>query len=547
MIGRNYPIAYILVLAGLLFASPVQAQSDSTNQAAPEKATKAKQSVAQGYDLEKSLATIVCYRHLDDLLKNARIKNEIEEFRWKKLFEKPETQIVNEILPSNAMNDPVDLNGYLEALTNFEQGGTMNTYQFEPYALKLTTANAQEFVFQIDAKKEVGMLNFESIFFRDQFDLRYELVYNRESKKVKIRSIKLNEEKGYFMRFDFPENLLSNSELGVLVNGKEVKRNLDKGIMLNDLKDGENLSISPVSDELMGGFNESLKKESFQGDARYNGDFIKLKFRPKRLYLDVNFQVDNGGAVDHNVSMAGMANDFVVQHKMRGTAIGLGLGYRLLNAKDKFFLSLELGLQQRTIALGSRSDYLVSSYEENDAQFGAVDRFTRSSYIEEGSDLSVMSAGLGLNLKFKLHSKVHFEVGGAYNMGLSQAGTYTSTGKADYFFIWKQANLRIYGDNPEYGTYVNQETVGSGDLNVDSYSNISMYSNVSLRINKRLWAELGVNYGIHNWAFATPDEQILSRSYDASSQGAMESLKHLTGTLSALSTLGYQIGIKYYL
>lgn len=500
----------------------------------------------QPFDLEQSMAAIECYRHLDELLKNARIKNEIEEFRWKKLFENTESQIVNEILPSNAMNDPVDLNGYLDALTNFEQGGTMNTYQFDPYSLKLISSNPGEYVFEINALKEVGMLNFESIFFRDQFDLKYTLVYNRESKKVLIRSIGLNEEKGYFMRLDFPESLKGNDELGILVNGEEVKRNLDNGIMLNNLKDGENLNISPVSDELLGGFNQSLKKESFQGDARYNGDFLKLKFRPKALYVDLNFQVDNGSVTDQSVIMAGTNQEATIQHKMRGTAIGLGIGYRLLNVKDKFFLSLELGAQQRSILLASRSDFMLSSYDDNDAQFGAVERITRSSFIEEGGDMTVLSAGLGLNLKFKLHRLIHLEVGGAYNMGLSQSGTYTSTATSDYYFIWKQANLRIYGDNPEYGTYAFESTEGSGDLNVDSYSNIALYSNVSYRLSKQLWLELGLNYGMHNWSFSPAETNILSRSYD-DNQGAMESLKHISGGLETLSTLGYQIGIKYYL
>ncbi|GEM_PF-3063073 len=560
MILRKTQIAGLALMVGAFLSSPtLYAQADSTARVATDSLKTASPSELEkpaakkamksdtGFDLEKSLATIACYRHLDELLKNARIKNEIEEFRWKKLYENSEVQIVNEILPSNAINDPVDLNGYLDALTNFEQGGTMNTYQFEPYALKLISANPNEFVFQIDAKKEVGMLNFESIFFRDQFDLRYVLVYNRETAKVLIRSVKLNEEKGYFMRFDFPESLLSNSELGVLVNGEEVKRNLDKGIMLSDLKDGEKLTISPMSDELLGGFSQTLKKESFQGDARYDGDFVKLKFRPKRFYLDLNYQIDNGGVVDHTINMAGTDEAAVIQHKMRGSSIGLGLGYRLMNVKDKFFLSLELGAQQRSMIVASRSDYMLSSYADTDPQFGSVERYTRASYIEEGGDINVLSAGLGLNLRFKLHHLAHLEVGGAYNMGLSMSGSYNSTGKADYYFIWNQADVRIYGDNPEYGTYVDEQTAGSGDLNVDSYNNIALYSNFAFRISKQLWAEIGVNYGIHNWSFTEADEIILSRSYNSNDQGANQSLKHLTGTLSPLSTLGYQIGIKYYL
>ncbi len=518
----------------------LSAQSDSA------KTVRATTNISTKFDREQSKASIAIYRHLDKLQKNSRVKNELEEYNFIQLFESNESKIVNEILPANNINDPVNVDGYLDNSLTYYLGGTMNTYKFHPYRMTISASNAQEYIFQVDVVKEIGMLSYENIFFRDQMDLRYELVYNRQSEEVKIRSISLNQERGHFLRLDFPPELQENKDLDILVNGEVVKRNLDNGILLSDLKDGEQLNIEPSSDELLGGFSETMRKESFGPNALYNDEPLKFNFRPKRFYLDLVYQTATSAVSESSVDMAGTGLDATVAHRQRETVFGLNLGYRLLNVSDKFFMSLELGLQQRAVNLGASSERMFSSFEDVIPQFNTVDRYTQSTFISESADLSVMSAGLGLNFRFKLHRLAHLEVGGAYNMGISQSGTYESAAISDYYFIWRQANLRIYGDNPEYGTAVNENSTGSDDLNVDSYSNIQLQSTLSFRISKRFWLELGVNYGMNNWTFSPADENILSRSAQAG-ESAMESLNHLTGTLGSLNAIGYQLGIKYYL
>ncbi|PTM04327.1 MAG: hypothetical protein DA405_07630 [Bacteroidetes bacterium] len=535
--GKNMTRLLLGVLA--LFSANVYAQNDASSPV---------NSPAGVFSFEQSRATLACYKHLDKLVKNARVKNEVEEYQFIKLFESTETPLVNEILSANAMNEPVTVEGYLDASLTYYQGGTMNTYQLRPYTVKLKSSSPEVFVFEIDAIKEVGLLSNYNIFFRDEFNLKYELIYDRASKEVKIRSVKLNEEKGYFMRLDFPEKLKGKTDINILVNNELVKRNLDNGIMLSDLKAGEKLVIEPESDELLGGFNKEVKKELMEPDALYNGEIQQLKFRPKRFYMDLGFQIANSSVVSQSITMAGTENQVSIDHKQKETAFNLGLGYRLLNRNDKFFLALELGAQQRNVQLGSRinsGDLMLSSYADEDQQFGSVERFTRSSFIDESSEISLTSVGAGLNFRFKIHKMLHFAFGGSYNIGLAQSGTYTNTSVNDYYFVWNQANLEIYGDNSEYGIGRNISKDGSGDLNIDSYSNLSLRGNFSVRLSKQLWLDLCLNYGMYNWSFSTAEEIILSKSLFDQPEN-LNSLKHLSGTLPQLSALGYQFGIKYY-
>lgn len=515
---------------------------------------KAQNSSSSKFSLEESLASIECLKELEELISYSRVKDEIESYRYKARFLSDTVSIVNEALPANQVNVPTTINGYVNSLSNYEIGGTLNTYQFRPYSLELKTRNAERYIFTVKVQKELGMLSFKNNFYRDTLSLKYTLHYDREKKEAKVAGIELLHPANAYLMVNLPESITENKDLEVLVNGQKQKQDLETGMLLRLPFRNQELDISPDSDEYLGGYHKTIDSTKFGPYAVYDGYPLEVKFRPKRFFIKAEYYSGQSlGSTDQSLSLDNVdfgSESFGSEFVSAQNGFGASLGFRFLNFKDKFFMALQVGAGNRDIRYAAKSDRLFYSYSSEETGFGDITRLVEARNIEESGEVSLVNFGGGLNFRFRLHRYVHLELGADYYTSPSGgSGNYRNTAWFDYAFIWNRTGIEIGGNNADIGTVEDFQLDAENtenDLVLSSASWLNFRGDLSFRINKRLWLETGIRFESQNLTFEFPENYRFSDDYEANATPT-ESLAHLIGGLEPINLINYSIGIKFYL
>ncbi len=490
-------------------------------------------------------ASIEILRALGAVRENVRMKNDIEAYRYKRLFS-PEALVVNEVLPSNDINKQISLDQFVDYMMTYDMGGTMNTYEFRPYNLKLLEElEDSSMVFELDVIKEFGQLSAENLFYRSKLDLNFVIVIDKSLEKVLIREIKLNKPKGKFLRVDLTEKLATDKSFNriIIVNGDSAKIEEGKTIMLGDVDENQNLKIESTSEEYIGSFNTFISKGSIGPNGRLSDDIVTVRFRPKKFYLGVEYEFGDFTDIFEIPENNGRINE--VSGGLDISDIRVLFGYRFFNSNDRFFLSLDLRGGARNFSGSYSSLGHRSSYSAEDLDGDNYTHFTDLHTISESVLADVIYAGLGLNLRYKLWRFISMGASASYNIGLLQSGSYDFQAEAaSYWGTYNQyGGLSLYNIE-EYG-FTSGEALNAIDseiLMTDNPSWLQAGLSIDFRFTKKLSFEVKTNYNIGQTIFETEIADILSSEVDKVDNSMLNIAEG-----HSWSFLTYVLSLRYYL
>lgn len=489
-------------------------------------------------------ASIEILRALGKVRENARMKNDIEAYRYRRLFTS-DALVANEVLPSNDFDKQISLDQFVNNMITYDMGGTMNTYEFRPYNLKfLEELEDSSMVFEIDIIKEFGQLSTENLFYRSKMDLNYVVEIDKSLEKVLIREIKLNKPKGKFLRVDLAEKLSVDKSFNriLVVNGDSIKVEEGKTIMLADVDENQRLKIESTSKEYIGSYNSFISEGSIGPNGRLSDEIVTVNFRPKKFYAGAVYEL--GELTDNFEIPKNEGNFSEVSGALNISDFRALIGYRIMNSKDRLFLSLDIHGGLRSFSGSYSSLGHRSSYSSQDMDGDDYTHFTDLQTITENVSADVVYGGIGINLGYKFWRFLSMGTRLSYNMGLSQSGTYDFQAEsASYWGRYNQyGGLTLYNVE-EYG-FTSDETLSSNSseiVMVESPSWLQAGLSLDIRLSKKLSFEVKSNFNMGQSIFATESGDILSSEVNRVDSSMLNIAEG-----RSWSFLTYGVGVRYY-
>ena len=490
-------------------------------------------------------ASLEVLRTLEKVRENARMKNDIEAYRYRNFFVK-DVQLANEILPSNAFNQQVSLEEYTNNMMMYDMGGTMTTYSFRPYNLNLIKIEDDStLVFEVDVVKEFGQLSTENLFYRTQMDLHYVVEIDKGLKKALVRESRLNQPKGKFLRIDISDGMLKDKGFNriLVVNGDSVKIAEGKTVVLSDVAENQVLNVASTSSEYLGSYSRFIADGAIGANARLGEEIITVHFRPKRFYLGAHYEM---GSLNDDFTIP--SNHFdtkAVSGSQAITDVRILAGYRLMNKRDRLFLALDARAGMRSFTGSYTATEHRSSYESVDADGDVYTHGSSLRSLTESTSAQVIYAGLGLNLQYKLWKYLSLGAFISYNAGLSNTGSFSLQAQsASYWGTYAQyGNLSLY-DVEEYG-FVSDQTLGVADdeLVMQSLPNwLQAGVSIDIHLNQRLSLEIIAQNNSGSAVFAPNQSEIISSALNVVDYAMVNIAES-----RSWGFLSFGFGLKYYL
>lgn len=477
--------------------------------------------VAQSTNLKsKEWIKLQCLKTLDKLQENSRVKDNIEIYRFKKLFESDSVKIVNEVLPSNSTNREITVSEYLELMYKLEMGGTMNVFSMRPYNMEISEINSNgDAVVKVDLQKVMGLLSLKNIFYKDTLNISYILNYSAAKNEFTIKSASLNSEAGFFLVLRESENLQMDKNFEGELNVNGTKQKISEGyILLRNLKSGEKVVIEPFSEDYLGNKELFISSKSMGENGTYKGEPVLLNFKPKGFFLWANTSIGN---INDNIILSNEQGEFEGSGSLDVIEFQLGIGYRIFSA-NKWALDAKAGMGTQSVEGTYDLSNYESIYENDEDEDWVYNHNTRVEDLSEFNEVSSLSYGAALQLHYKINRliKVNAEV------GYRSLTLYSANYQSNIGFIAHEGRYQESGpnknwsgtidDNSNLGFGTGENENGGNELVGGGSSTILHYGlGLDFRLTKRL--HLGLSYFINDQSIPF-EKQIVSIRRDRESE-----------------------------
>lgn len=475
----NSKASYILsalIILGVLSATGLRAQKDS---------------LALGYSpSEMSRLKLGVFRSLDQLQQNAPVESRIQIARFRRLFSADTVKVANDIIPSNQLSHPTLLKDYLNTYMFADvKEGFVIIHSLRPYDLAVIESSPTgELLFQVKLLKDWTLYSLDQEAFRDSFDLSYYIRYNPRDTSYKFTRMEHNQERGYYLKLRLGEKLLQSSQESELyrVNNR-TQRIAPEGLLLKDVNHQDLIRVEPLSRDYLGSFTLVFDSLKAGKNARYDGDYPLLSFRPKRWYLQAEMQWSQFSS---SASLISNQDDYATQESIGLNSYGFNIGYRLRNSPLwKWDLSSHFGLMSATHEL-QMTDY-QSSYAHTDADGSEYTHETRLRNIEEESQWQALSLGGALHLHRQIGDNMGLQLKAGYRHGIINNSSYSSSASAQHqghyeFSVGSETiAVSVYDDDElGFGKY-NQSATGELN-NLEGFQHILIGLSYDYQLTKRL-------------------------------------------------------------
>jgi len=429
-----------------------------------------------------------CLQILDKLQENSRAKDNIEIYRFKKLFASDSVEIVNEVLPTNRTNEQITIAEYLDLMYQFEMGGTFIVYSMRPYDMKVSPgSNAGIYEVQVDMKKVIGLLSTDNIFYRDTIDINYQLRYNELESSFQIIEASLNSAAGYFMVLKVSEGLQKDQGFdgNLLVNGAE-RKITDGYLVLNGLKPGTWLKVSPSSQDYLGKDHWLISPSAMDANGRYQGEKVILDYRPKAFFMEIQGGM---GTITDNVNLINTEGSFPAAGSLDLIELNLNIGYRFFNSSrwaGDILLSAGTQRLEGTYQLAQyQSEYLADEGETWEYEHETI-----IEGLEENNEISTITFGVGAQLHNKIASRIKLNLRLDYkSVNINEASYLAKAEQISHRGIYDVVDLwtGTISENKELGFGEETASETQADLNISGGATMIRYgAGVDYALSKRI-------------------------------------------------------------
>lgn len=445
----------------------------------------------------EALKLVEQYQFLYDMRKGRDYDNFID------LFEDENSEMNNDIMPDNNVNQSVKINDYIGLfLENYTKPMQVTIDPYEVSSIRNYKNGTGEVT--VFAKKTMGGPTKRGVFYSDSFDVEIVIKFDLPNKRYQIKKVILIEPKGKYFVVDAKlktamKDARSMSQKDtLLVNGTRVTLDANGRYVLKNLTKSNTFKIQGLDENIIGSAEVSLDnlntfERSRGGDK--NTRILELKYPLFYSEFSVSVNPFNLSPVIYTGN-----NEYYSLSNNISYDVGVDIGMHLnKDYNSKFNYYLKTGVHFKNLDFTINLDEYSYSTPAIDPDDFAYERIHSITDISESVNSTYLVAPIALNTTYTLKEFIlNIEVGAQFHYSIG--ANYTSKASALYSGYYEDLFNITFAENGVYD-FGNYNIEGNGEL-VPVQTMFSTYYSLGIgkKISKRTTIGLSFlnNYGLSN-------------------------------------------------
>ena len=458
---------------------------------------------------------------IDDYARKCDIFHKSDFYTFKRIFKSETTNVINDVLPDNNLNDQLTIKEYPRKLSRYFDENTFTTKIEILYLSPVKADNDREGgSVEVMVEKFIqGKHKSFDTYYQDTLLLNFHICFDEKNGDYKIENIDIVSKQGKYLFIEAYKNyILGKSRMkneGLIINGDTVQLDSTGRVFFKDVSD--DLYVLTKNKNI---FDEKFLKVSEIGvsdnDKKKDKNIEELAFKVPFLFSSMEFGYNPQGFSP--VSVISNENDINVTKSDQANpesnkSLSLKLGVILWKNESTEF-TFTGGITYGKYNYGLKANSIKYSYQDVDPDSMKYRRVIDVSKIKENHDMTYIKFPFNFNLTYKLFDQNH--------IGVRFGVNYYESIKSNYEI---NANALYSGQYPDlYGITISEKGIydfgeysmnNSGELNnPNKLISFNFGVNWKYNLDRRNSIVLGLGYEYSQQNMFAQEKMKLSRNYE---------------------------------